>query len=160
MIFVVWLYIWSRFKLQQSPCVVSLLPSEMTQVMCVLHLLLSQNKIACMVNMAFVKLFKNVKGTEGLSTCSVRVFMFSPGSASSWGGKRRHGYPSAVAGSAGSSWRANIKNYKVTVTGSYHRTDHYHESLRPWSKLGKYSLNKSINLLVSILSDVWVKQTR
>jgi hypothetical protein len=42
--------------------------------------------------------------------------------------------------------------YKVTVAGAYHRTDHYNKSLRPWSKLGKYSLNKSINLLISVLS--------
>jgi hypothetical protein len=43
---------------------------------------------------------------------------------------------------------------KVTVAGAYHRTDHYHKnlSLRPWIKLRKYSLNKSINLLVSVLS--------
>jgi hypothetical protein len=52
--------------------------------------------------------------------------------------------------------QANIKKHirRWQFARAYHTTDHYHKnlSLRPWSKLGKCSLNKSINLFGSVLS--------
>jgi hypothetical protein len=59
------------FKLQQSLCVIFVLPSEMTQVMCVLQLLLSQNKISCITNMVFAESFNNAEVAEGLSRGSM-----------------------------------------------------------------------------------------
>jgi hypothetical protein len=59
------------FKLQQSLCVIFVLPSEMTQVMCVLQLLLSQNKISCIVNTTFAESFNNVKVAKGPSRGSI-----------------------------------------------------------------------------------------
>jgi hypothetical protein len=52
--------------------------------------------------------------------------------------------------------QANIKKHirRWQLARAYHTTEHYHKnlSLRPWSKLGKCSLNKSINLFGSVLS--------